>query len=64
MLMDLRKKAELQMTLKNIVGYNGNLDDLGPLLRHVNIQPNLKNDLFSQLGLKTNKIQLTKSLAN
>ena len=35
MLLDLKKQADDMLTLGRIHGYPGNLDDLGPILRHV-----------------------------
>ncbi len=35
MLMDLRRTAEDKMSMHNIVGYPGDLDSLGQIIRHV-----------------------------
>lgn len=35
MLLDLRKQADDQSSLDHIVGYIGDLSDLGPVFRHV-----------------------------
>jgi len=51
MLLDLRKQADDQSSLDHIVGYIGDLKELGPVYRHVNELYSLLQSLTVFVGL-------------